>query len=143
MSDDSDDREFTITRIFHAPRELVWQAWTQPEQFANWFGPRGYNVPPSSVSLDLRVGGSCEFTMVSDADGSEMRNRGVFVEVVEPERLVFREIDTDLVVSILLTDLGDGRTTMRIQVNGESRADEAIVGWSSSFEKLAESLETT
>jgi uncharacterized protein YndB with AHSA1/START domain len=146
MPEDSDDtsdpnREFSITRIFRAPRELVWRAWTQPEQFAQWFGPRGYSVPPASVSLDLRPGGSCQFTMVSDADGTEFLNRGMFTEVVEPERLVFQQIDSDLEVSLTLTDLGDGQTTMRIEVNGETRANEAIVGWSSSFEKLAESLE--
>jgi uncharacterized protein YndB with AHSA1/START domain len=146
MPEDSDDtsdpnREFSITRIFRAPRELVWRAWTQPEQFAQWFGPRGYSVPPASVSLDLRPGGSCQFTMVSDADGTEFLNRGMFTEVVEPERLVFQQIDSDLEVSLTLTDLGDGQTTMRIEVNGDTRANEAIVGWSSSFEKLAESLE--
>ncbi|HEY3143718.1 MAG TPA: SRPBCC domain-containing protein [Acidimicrobiales bacterium] len=146
MPEDSDDtsdpnREFSITRIFRAPRELVWRAWTHPEQFAQWFGPRGYSVPPASVSLDLRPGGSCQFTMVSDADGTEFLNRGMFTEVVEPERLVFQQIDSDLEVSLTLTDLGDGQTTMRIEVNGETRANEAIVGWSSSFEKLAESLE--
>ncbi len=132
------DREFTITRVLDAPRQLVWKAWTNPEQFARWFGPRGFTVPPSTVTMDVRPGGRCEFVMVSD-DGTEYPNGGTYLEVVEPERLVFRDRDVDLVVTVTLTDLGD-KTRMTVHAVGETGGDGAIAGWSSSFDKLAESL---
>ena len=133
------DREFTITRVLDAPRHLVWRSWTQPEHFARWFGPRGFTTPLSKVTMDVRPGGTCEFVMVSDEDGSEYSNGATFLEVVEPERLVWRDRDVDLVVTITLRDLGD-RTEMTCHVVGETGGDQAVAGWSSSFDKLAESL---
>jgi uncharacterized protein YndB with AHSA1/START domain len=133
------DREFTITRVFDAPRHLVWQAWTEPERFASWFAPRGFTTPLSKITMDLRPGGTCEFVMVSDEDGSEYPNGGIYLEVVAPERLVFRDRDVDLVVTITFRDLGD-RTEMTCRVVGETGGDDALAGWSSSFDKLAESL---
>jgi uncharacterized protein YndB with AHSA1/START domain len=92
MSDSSSARatgnEVTITRIFDAPRELVWKAWTDPEQFAKWFGSAPYSTPASTVSMDVRPGGAWRATMVSAEDGSEIPFQGTYREVVEPERLV-------------------------------------------------------
>jgi uncharacterized protein YndB with AHSA1/START domain len=140
MSDNA--RDFTLDRTFDAPRPLVWRAWTEPGHFAQWFGPRGYTVPPSSVRMDVRPGGVCEFVMASDEDGQEFTNSGVFVEVVEPERLVFRDSETGMVVTMVLDDLGDGRTRMVLRVVGEDPGlrDAAVVGWQSSFDKLVETL---
>jgi uncharacterized protein YndB with AHSA1/START domain len=133
------DREFTIVRVYDAPRALVWRAWTEPEHFAAWFGPRGYNVPVATVRMDLRPGGSCEFTMVSEADGSEYRNSGVILEVVEAERLVFADDAVDLRVTVTLADEGEG-TRMTIHVVGQTGGAPAYEGWSSSCDKLAASL---
>jgi uncharacterized protein YndB with AHSA1/START domain len=66
------DREFTITRVFDAPRELVWRAWTDPEHMSRWFGPHGFTTPLATVTMDVRPGGTFEFTMVSDDDGNEI-----------------------------------------------------------------------
>jgi uncharacterized protein YndB with AHSA1/START domain len=131
-------RDFTITRVFEAPRNLVWEAWTEPEQFAKWFGPRGFTTPLSKLTMDVRPGGTCEFVMVSE-DGTEYSNGATFLEVVEPERLVWRDRDVDMVVTITLKDLGE-RTEMTCYVVGETGGDEAVAGWSSSFDKLDESL---
>ena len=72
------DEGFTITRIFEAPRERVWREWTEPERFADWFGGPDGEVPPSTVSMDVRVGGLWKATMyygpdrrVSHWDGGE------------------------------------------------------------------------
>src|SRR5215212_1890076 len=78
---------FTTTRVFGAPRERVWQEWTEPERFADWFGGVQYEVPVSSVSMDVKPGGSLRATMLGDA--GEIRWKGEYREVVEPERLVF------------------------------------------------------
>src|SRR5204863_7596494 len=92
-------REFTSGRIFDAPRELVWKAWTDPEQVSRWFGPRGFTTPLSNVSMDVRTGGTFELTMVSDDDGKEYPAGGTFLEVVEPERPVCPGRNSDLRVT--------------------------------------------
>jgi uncharacterized protein YndB with AHSA1/START domain len=131
------DREFTITRVYDAPRELVWRAWTDPEHMAAWFGPRGITTPRSTITVDLRPGGAFEFTMVSDDDGTEYPSGGTFVEVQAPERLVWRDRDIDLLVTVTFADLGD-RTEMTCHVVGETGGAEAYDGWSTMFDKLGE-----
>jgi uncharacterized protein YndB with AHSA1/START domain len=131
------DREFTITRVYEAPRELVWRAWTDPEHMAAWFGPRGITTPRSTITVDLRPGGAFEFTMVSDDDGTEYPSGGTFVEVQAPERLVWRDRDIDLLVTVTFSDLGD-RTEMTCHVVGETGGAQAYDGWSTMFDKLGE-----
>jgi uncharacterized protein YndB with AHSA1/START domain len=131
------DREFTINRVYDAPRELVWRAWTDPEHMAAWFGPRGITTPRSTITVDLRPGGAFEFTMVSDDDGTEYPSGGTFVEVQAPERLVWRDRDIDLLVTVTFADLGD-RTEMTCHVDGETGGAEAYDGWSTMFDKLGE-----
>jgi len=133
------DREFTITRVFDAPRELVWRAWTDPEHVSRWFGPRGITTPLSTITMDVRPGGTFELTMISDEDGTEYPSGGTFVEVQAPERLVWRDRDIDLLVTITFADLGD-RTEMTCHVVGRTGGAEAYEGWSTMFDKLAESV---
>jgi uncharacterized protein YndB with AHSA1/START domain len=132
-------REFTITRVFDAPRELVWKAWTDPEHVARWFGPRGFTTPLSTITMDVRTGGSFELMMVADDDGKEYPAGGTFLEIVEPERLVWRDRDIDLTVTVTFTDLG-GRAEMTCHVVGKTGGAQAYDGWSTMFGKLAESL---
>src|SRR2546423_4784375 len=104
MADPPIGREFTITRVFDAPRDLVWKAWTDPEHVARWFGPRGFSTPLSTVTMDVRPGGTFEFTMVSDDDGNEIPSGGTFLEVVEPERLVWRGRGLDALGAVALAE---------------------------------------
>jgi uncharacterized protein YndB with AHSA1/START domain len=83
--DDEMVREVRITRIFDAPRELVWAAWTEAEQLKKWFMPHGFTVPECEV--DLREGGRLHM-LVRGPDGMEMANDGEFHQVDPPERLV-------------------------------------------------------
>jgi uncharacterized protein YndB with AHSA1/START domain len=64
--------EITITRLFDSPRELVWKAWTEPEQLARWWGKRGWSTPLDSVTMDVRPGGTFRLNSINDEDGSEM-----------------------------------------------------------------------
>jgi uncharacterized protein YndB with AHSA1/START domain len=80
------ERELTITRVFDAPREVVWKAWTDPKQMAKWWGPFGFTNPV--CKLDVRPGGAWHIVM-RGPDGAEYPCGGVYREVVEPERLVF------------------------------------------------------
>jgi uncharacterized protein YndB with AHSA1/START domain len=141
-------QEITITRVFDAPRELVWKAWTEPEQLASWWGPPGWSTPLDSITMEVRPGGAFRLTGISE-DGTEMPQEGVYVEVVEPERLVFEEPAANnwhegAVSVVTFSDLGDGRTEMvsqmTIQTTAEMRA-RAEAGIAGSLDRLAEHLE--
>jgi uncharacterized protein YndB with AHSA1/START domain len=111
------ERELEITRVFDAPRELVWEAWTNPEHVPNWLlGPEGWTMPVCEI--DLRPGGPWRFVWRKD-DGTKMEMRGQFREVVPPERLVNTESWggewPETVNTVAFTE-EDGRTTVTITV---------------------------
>jgi uncharacterized protein YndB with AHSA1/START domain len=138
----------TITRVFDAPPERVWREWTEPEAFADWFGGSASEVPLHTVSMDVRPGGSWRLTMYADPGRREIHWKGEYREVAEPERLVFTVSDQPgdeayELVTVVLTDLGDGRTEMFFEQRGHMSADEyerAGQGWSSFFDRIAERL---
>jgi uncharacterized protein YndB with AHSA1/START domain len=82
----STDRELVITRIFDAPRELVFKAWAEPDRAVRWWGPQGFTT--AHCEMGVRPGGTYRVCMRSP-EGTEHWQRGVCREVVEPERLVF------------------------------------------------------
>jgi uncharacterized protein YndB with AHSA1/START domain len=84
------DREIISTRILDAPRELVFRAFGDPEYLAQWWGPKGFRN--TFHEFDLRPGGHWRFIM-HDPDGTDHKNESVFLEVVEPERIVFHHLD--------------------------------------------------
>ena len=135
----------SITRVFDAPRERVWREWVEAERFADWFGG-GVEVPLSTVSMDVRPGGALRATML--ADNGEIHWKGEYLEVVEPERLVFTISDQPgddayELITVVLADLGDGRTEMHFQQRGHLSPEEyerAGSGWSSFFDRMAEHL---
>jgi uncharacterized protein YndB with AHSA1/START domain len=148
MSGAATAQEITITRVFHARRELVWKAWTEPHQLAEWWGPQGWTAPLDKITMDVKPGGTFRLTGVSE-DGTEMPQEGVYREVVEPERLVLEEPadgnwHEGAVSALTFTDLGDGRTevTLRatIHTTDEMRAH-AEAGMAGSLDRLAEHLE--
>jgi len=127
-------REITITRVFDAPRERVWRAWTEPAEIARWWGKRGWSTPPESVTLDVRPGGTFRLNSINDEDGREMPLDTTFREVVEPERLRFGE------ATVTFTDLGDGRTRMDFRTS--TPMDEtAAGGFNSALDRLEEELQ--
>jgi uncharacterized protein YndB with AHSA1/START domain len=80
------DREIVITRVFDAPPELVWKAWTDPERIVLWWGPRGFTT--TIHKMDVHPGGIWDYTM-HGPDGTDYPAQCVFLEVVKPERIVF------------------------------------------------------
>ena len=142
------DPGLTITRIFDAPRELVWNEWTEPERFADWYGGSDAEVPVSTVSMDVREGGAWRATMFAGPGRREIQWHGEYREVVEPERLVLTFCDQPgdelcELVTVVLTDLGDGRTEMLLQQQGHMTAEgyeRAGQGWSTFFARLTERL---
>jgi uncharacterized protein YndB with AHSA1/START domain len=138
----------TITRVFDAPRERVWKEWTEPHGFADWFGGVEAEVPLSSVSMDVRPGGSWRATMYADPGRREIHWKGEYREVVAPERIVFtisdRPGEAYELITVVLTDLGDGRTEMLFQQRGGGLSPEeyerAGQGWSKFFDRMSERL---
>jgi uncharacterized protein YndB with AHSA1/START domain len=135
-----------ITRIFDAPRELVYRAFTDPDQLAQWFGPVGCWVPRESVEIDARVGGHLRFVMTAPDVNSPVD--ATFTEVVENELLAaameasgIPGVAAPLRVELRLEfhDEGDGKTRLELRqgpfATGQLGADTRS-GWESSFTKL-------
>lgn len=80
------DREIVVERVFDAPRELVWEAWTNPKHVAQWWGPHGFTT--TIEKMDFRVGGEWRHVM-HGPDGTDYPNSSVFREIVAHERIVF------------------------------------------------------
>ncbi len=140
-------RELTYTRTWEAPRELVFECMTTPEHLTHFWGPVGVSTPLDNIKVELRPGGVFETIMVNDADGAEYPMRGVFVEVVPPEKLSWTEADVagGMTTSITFNDLGDGRCeTIAVQtkVPEQFATPEARAGMESSFDKMAAYLAT-
>jgi uncharacterized protein YndB with AHSA1/START domain len=132
----------SITRLFDAPREAVFKAWTTPASFADWFGGPDTDIPPESCSIDARVGGLWKATMVLP-DGTNIHWDGEFIEVVFPERLVLTMRDRPgpdfepLTVEFFEVD---GRTEMKFhQFGGNMDAagyEQAGAGWMTFFDTM-------
>ncbi len=150
-----------IERIFDAPRELVWKAWSDPEQAKRWWGPRTFTAP--TAEIDFRVGGKYLFAMQSPEfnNGEPIWSTGVYREIVPYERIVCTDCFADetgkvvpathygmtedfpleMLVTVEFEDI-DGKTKMTLRHEGLPASDKqgAGVGWNESFDKLAESL---
>lgn len=113
--------EFTITRVFDAPRELLWRAWTEEAELAQWLRPFG--VTTDSVSFDVRVGGHYAYTMTNDETGEKFPTGGTFLEVEPIDRLVFTwgepgaPVETAPVITLTFTAQGE-RTELVFHLRG-------------------------
>ena len=141
------DREILLTRVFDAPRELVFDAFSKPELMKRWFGPRGFHLVVCDI--DLRVGGGFRFVL-RGPDGKDMGMRGVYKEIARPERTVHMESFDDYPgesqVTAVFTE-EDGKTTLNATVQYPSKEVRDIVlqtgmehGAAESYDRLAELL---
>jgi uncharacterized protein YndB with AHSA1/START domain len=137
------DQQVVITRVFDAPRELVFRAWTEPDQVAKWFGPQGFEIPRDSVVIDLRVGGRFELRMVRSEMGFEAHLGYQIVELVEPELLVLHhDANPELGIpdaTVTRAELHDenGKTRMVLTDGPYTESGHAETGWGQAFDKLA------
>jgi len=155
-SNPPDKRELVISHVFDAPRELVWSAWTDAEQVAQWWGPRGFTT--TVEELDLRPGGRSRYVM-HGPDGADYPGKGTFIEIVPCERIVTTdefgdgyeeetslELPEGMILTILFDDLGGKtRLTVRIMhptVEDRRRHEEmgVVSGWRSTLDCLDEHL---
>jgi uncharacterized protein YndB with AHSA1/START domain len=141
------EREITITRVFDAPRELVFKAWTDAKHVAQWWGPRGFTNPVCEI--DARVGGMLRMHMRAP-DGSVYPMKGEIRELVVPERLVFTNIAVDAagrhllegLTTVTFADEG-GKTKMTLHTKAVAVIEDAAAylqgmeaGWTQSIDKL-------
>lgn len=144
------DREIVMTRVVDARRRLVFEAWTNPKHLPQWLlGPEGWTMPVCEI--DLRPGGAWHFGW-RHSNGTEMGMRGVYREIVQPERLVSTESwggDWPETLNTLLLSEEDGKTTIanRVLYPSKEARDAALKtgmkeGVSLSFDRLAEYLRT-
>ena len=149
MTDSTDGavRSIRMERELDAPRELVYRAWTDPAQFAVWFG--GHQARLEDVTMDVRPGGAWSARMVLEG-GHEIRWAGEFVELDEPSRIVLTltdapEEDPGEPLTVDLEDLG-GRTRLVVVQRGDELTEEqyaqAEAGWTHFFDVMAELLAT-
>jgi uncharacterized protein YndB with AHSA1/START domain len=146
---DADEREpeLVITRIFDAPRDVVFEAWTEPGRVARWWGPRGFVT--TYCDMDIRPGGAFRVCMRSP-EGAEHWKQGVYREVVEPERLVFTFAWEDAdgnpthqtLVTVSFAEEGSKTKLTLHQAVFETiaRRDEHQRGWTSTLQRFAEYL---
>ena len=145
------ERELTLTRTYDAPRALVYKAWTDPKLVAQWWGPKMFTNPVCEV--DARPGGKLRIVM-RGPDGNDYPMRGVFQEVVAPEKLSFTNFAVDAedkpviegFTTVLFTEEGK-KTKLTVITRGKAVQPIAVQylqgmeqGWSMSLEKLAELL---
>ena len=162
------DREFVITRLFNAPKELVFKVWTEPEHIKNWWAPKPFTA--SSAEIDLRVGGEYAYVMRSPEGQEFPPYQGKFIEIVPNEKIVYSidafhqaetwnarighrvgpEVDFSTlqsVVTVKFEDAGDNTTrltfTQRLFNNDVRDAivdSGAVEGWTSILQNLADEL---
>jgi uncharacterized protein YndB with AHSA1/START domain len=140
--------ELELVRTYPAPRRIVWDAWTDADQMAEWWGPRGLSTPRDSIELDLRPGGRIRFDMVDDTSGERYSNSGTVLAVDPPSRLVwsddgFPDGTGKATATVTFTAVDEATTTVRVHLVAdftETVRAGAEVGWGSQLDKLAELL---
>ncbi len=141
------EREITITRVFDAPRALVFKAWTDAKVLAQWWGPKGFTNPVCEI--DPRVGGALRIHMRAP-DGSIYPMKGEIREIVPPERLAFTNIAVDeagnhIIEGFTTVTFADenGKTRLTLHTRGSAIVEKAVaylqgmeMGWTMSIDKL-------
>ncbi len=163
MSPKTETQPLVIERLFDAPRELVFKAWTDPEMVKRWWGPNEFTAPV--VKLDFRVGGKWFYAMQSAGfnEGKPIWSTGFFREIVPNERLVMTDSFADedgnivpashyamegdfpleMLVTVTFEDAGPGKTRMTLKHEGLPVGEHlsgANEGWNQSLDKLAAAL---
>lgn len=158
-SGDAATKDLVITRIFNAPLELVWRAWTDPKHVMRWWGPVPFTSP--AATIDFRVGGRFLFCMRSP-EGEDYWTLGVYREIVPHERIVYSDYFSDAQGNIvpaahyglpgdwpeetrvtLTFEEHNGKTKMMLRHAGIPAGESSEMtesGWKTSLDKLAESL---
>jgi len=152
------EKEITITRILDAPHDKVWQAWTEPQEIEQWWGPRGFTTRVDEQNLE--PGGSFKYTML-DADENEYPSVGIYQEIAEPNRIVATDEfgDSDKndqaapeglpsgMINTTTFEEADGQTQVTVSIMHQSVEDRkkheemgVVDGFNEQIDKLSEYL---
>jgi uncharacterized protein YndB with AHSA1/START domain len=157
MMDHLGENQIVVSRSFDAPLALLWKAWTEPEHFMKWYGPKDFTTP--TCEIDLEVGGRHLWSMQTP-DGRQMYYTGTYKEIVPMERIVYTDSLSDAEGNVMSpTEMGmpegspesmdvtvtfaheDGKTTVTVSHVGYGEgADQAGMGWEQAFDKLTAEL---
>jgi uncharacterized protein YndB with AHSA1/START domain len=150
IATNAEKREFVINRVLDAPRELVFEAWTDPKHLAMWWGPKGFTS--TNQEIDIRPDGVWRYVM-HGPDGRDYQNKIVYIEVVKPERLVYAHGDDNeedpgrFQVTVTFAELGkQTKLTMRALFQSAAELEKvvkefgAIEGANSTLDRLQEQL---
>lgn len=148
--------QIKVSRTFDAPLETLWKAWTEPEQFMKWYGPKGFTTP--TCEIELREGGRHLWSMQSP-DGMKMYFTGNYQEVKPMERLVYTDSMSDDIGNVLSAEMmgmpkgtpvtmdvtvtfehANGKTTVTVSHVAQGDSDGAGMGWEQAFDKLEKVL---
>jgi uncharacterized protein YndB with AHSA1/START domain len=136
---------FVTTRDFDAPRRLVFEAWTKSQHLIRWWGPRRFTLP--TCEIDFHVGGAYRFVM-RGPDGKDYSMKGIYREIVAPERIVFTAAlddeppDREIVTTVTFAEQ-EGKTRLTVKQTvpaSETKARGQKQGWTESLERLADHL---
>jgi len=122
MESNTKDRELLLTRTLNAPIDLVWDAWTNPEHIAKWWGPNGFTN--TITTMDLRPGGEWSLIM-HGPDGTEYKNNSIFTEIIPNKRIVFEHLSPKFIATI----------------DFEQRGEQTYITWHMVFESAEQFLQ--
>jgi uncharacterized protein YndB with AHSA1/START domain len=150
------EQEIIISRVFNAPRALVWKVWTERRHLGRWWGPKGFTT--QVLEMDLRAGGVLHLAL-RGPDGAVYPCKGTYSEIVEPERVVYRGVveknspgcgaglPPQALVTVSFAEEGANRTLLTLHTRFETAANRQaaiesgfVPGWTDSFDNLEEFL---
>ena len=140
---------FTVSRIFDAPRDLVWDVWTKPEHFAVWFGTEAVRVPLDTVTMDVRAGGDLRAVMHTE-DGAVIHWHGKYITVDRPAHIAFTisddpEVDADEPITVDFEEVSGGTRVTLNQPRGDFSDDQVAAtkkGYNDFFDSFDKVLGT-
>ena len=142
------EHTLTLERVYDAPQDVVWRAWTDPDEVSKWWGPEGFTTPRETIEFDLRPGGVCRLTMIG-ADGQKYPNDGHYGIVEPPHRFSFGGTVRDnpmmqsAETTVQLTAIDEEHTKVVVSsrmICVEDLIDMAHVGWNGQLDKLTRLL---
>jgi uncharacterized protein YndB with AHSA1/START domain len=141
-------RGFTLVRVLDATPEAIWKAWTDADDASLWWHPRGFSTPRETVTIDARVGGRYEYTMVNDSTAEGFPTTGEYREVVPITKLAFTwgspddGPDDSPLITVTIESLGElTRLTFDLRGRDGMRGDQDVYdGWDSAIDVLVEHL---
>lgn len=143
------EQRMVLTRVFDAPRQQLWKAWTDPQTLAKWWGPKGFDAKPETIILEPRVGGRFKLLIASAEHGMEIPIDVVYLEVVENELLKYTEpvpcipVIASVTGTVTFKSLEGDRTELGFDVVMETTPEIKALseeGWGESFDKLVKVL---